>query len=184
MSYTQQDFQNGQVLKAEHLEELEIGILEAEFCDQENTIKILTIPAGEIEGTTSYKLTKGSGPYAAIIPCSELAKTAFSTGSISSSVGNHNYGSIGTQVRTTFDLAEVLPWRSTLKVKSFEYARGSTTITLKEAVEEDVSYICIFAKEESAEVFLGDMIIDTLNPLLIKVDELEQRLMAIEDALQ
>ena len=72
MTYVRQNFQDGQVLMAEHMQKLEIGILNSEFCNQENIIKILTIPAGDMGGSVSYELTEGSGPYAAVIACSDL----------------------------------------------------------------------------------------------------------------
>lgn len=184
MSYTKQNFQDGQVLAAEHMQKLEIGILNSEFCDQENIIKILTIPAGDIEGSVSYELTEGSGPYAAIIACSDLAQELFERGHVGSRIGSHNYGGLSSQVRGIFSPIETLPSRQNLKVDKFEYAKGAIEISLTEPAPEDLSYICILAKDGSAEAFLGDMIIDTLSPLLNKVNELELRLAAIEEALQ
>lgn len=184
MAYVRQNFQNGQVLAAEHMQKLEIGILNSEFCDQENIIKILTIPAGDIEGSVSYELTEGSGPYAAIIACSDLAQELFEVGNIDLKIGNHNYGSLASQIKGTFDPIENLPWRQNLKINKFEYAKGVIEISLTEPAPENLSYICILAKDGSAEAFLGDIIVDTLNPLLNKVNELELRLAAIEEALQ
>lgn len=184
MSYTKQNFQNGQVLTAEHMKKLENGILKSEFCNQENTIKILTIQAGDIEGSISYELTEGAGPYAAIIATSNLASVMFENGHVSSSIGSYNYDvGLATTVKGQFTAAETLPWRESLKVSRFEYAKGTITISLKNVSDVDISYICILAKEGSAESFLGDMIIDTLNPLINKVNDLENRLAQIEATL-
>lgn len=184
MSYTKQNFQDGQVLAAEHMQKLEIGILNSEFCDQENMIKILTIPAGDVEGSVPFELTEGSGPYAAVIACSDLAQELFEKGQVHSRIGSHNYGGLSSQVRGVFSPIETLPSRQNLNVDKFEYAKGAIEISLTEPAPEDLSYICILAKDGSAEAFLGDMIIDTLNPLLNKVNELELRLAIIEEALQ
>ena len=184
MSYIKQNFQDGQVLAAEHMQKLEIGILNSEFCDQENMIKILTISAGDVEGSVPFELTEGSGPYAAVIACSDLAQELFEEGNIGLRIGNHNYGSLASQIKGAFDPVENLPWRQNLEVNKFEYAKGVIEISLIEPAPENLSYICILAKDGSAEAFLGDMIIDTLNPLLNKVNELELRLAIIEEALQ
>lgn len=184
MSYIKQNFQDGQVLAAEHMKKIEIGILKSEFCNQENTIKILTIPAGDVEGSISYELTEGAGPYAAIIATSDLASEMFESGYVSSGIGSYNYdGGLATTVKGQFTAAETLPWRESLNVSRFEYAKGTITVSLKDISDVDLSYICILAKEGSAEAFLGDMIIDTLNPLIDKVNGLENRLAQIETAL-
>lgn len=184
MSYTKQNFQDGQVLAAEHMKKIEIGILKSEFCNQENTIKILTIPAGDVEGSISYELTEGAGPYAAIIASSGLAQELFEKGIINSSIGLHNYEvGLATTIRGQFEDPENLPWRQNLEVTRFEYAKGTITVSLKDISDVDLSYICILAKEGSAEAFLGDMIIDTLNPLIDKVNDLENRLAQIEAVL-
>lgn len=184
MSYTKQNFKDGSVLTADQMKKIEVGILEAEYCDQENIIKILTIPTGELEGSVSYDLSKGAGPYAAIIANSDLAQEAFDFGRVTSHIGSHNYSEgLGTTVKGTFETVESLPWQQNLKADSFEYAEGNITVSLREAQVEDVSYICILAKDGSAEACLGDMIINTLNPLIDKVNDLENRLAQIEATL-
>ena len=161
MSYTKQNFQNGQVLSAEHMKKLEIGILNSEFCNQENTIKFLTILAGETEGSVSFNLSKGAGPYAAIIAGSIEAEKKFEKGEIDSRIGSYNYNDgLGTTVREQFATVETLPWQYNLQVDSFEYAKGTIYVYLNEASDKDLSYVCILAKDGSAEAFLGDYLIN------------------------
>lgn len=184
MSYVKQNFQNGLILTAEHMKALEIGILNSELNAQESIIKIATIAAGETEITIPFNLTQGSGPYAAIIPSSELAKELFANATITSSIGNYNYKTgLETTIKGKFDSPDYLPWRDSLHVAKFEYAKGEIKIILSTPSETDLSYICIFAKENSAEQFLGDFILDTIIPLQNEVEELKIKVAAIEEAL-
>lgn len=163
--YTKQDFKNGQVLNASNLIKMEIGIQEAELQKQENTISILTIPAGETEGIVEFALSRGAGPYGAIIPVDQKAAEAFVSGDPYVLIQSINFipGGLSTQIRTTFaGPIESLPWQEDLTVENYDSAAGRFKITITPQ-ENDVSYICIGAKTGSAEHFLGGFLIGQKN---------------------
>lgn len=139
---------------------MEKGILQAELQAQENTLSILTIPAGSTEGSVSFQLSQGNGPYAAIIPVNDLAKEAFVSANPRARIMTINFDTgLTTQVKGTFTFSGNLPWSEDLKCSNYNSVTGSIDITITPQTE-DVSYFCIGAKSDSAEQFLGEFLIN------------------------